>query len=88
MVEAVSLSALALLVAAALVLYGLGVAWTGLRMRLAIYPDLSLRMLDFQCPPALLRALDRLLAGALPLRVEALRVQELSVSVAWDEVSV
>lgn len=82
-----ALAVLALaLVVALLVLY-VGLGRKGLRVRVALYPEPSLRLVNARLPPWLLRRLNRALRRALPLHIERLRVRELRLAAAaWTEV--
>lgn len=74
------------LVALLLVLY-VGLGRKGLRLRVSLYPEPSLQLVNVRLPPWLLRRLNRALCGSLPLHVERLRFRELRLApAAWTEV--
>lgn len=81
------LLALAILLALLLLHFGLG--RKGLRLRVALYPEPSLQLLNVRLPPWLLRRLNRGLSGRLPLQVEGLLFRELRLApAAWTKVKI
>lgn len=82
---ALALLAVALVVVL-LVLY-VGLGHKGLRLRVALYPEPSVQLVNARLPPWLLRRLNRALRGALPLHIERLHFRELRLAAAaWTEV--
>lgn len=78
---------LALAFWALLLVLHFGLGRKGLRLRLALYPEPALQLLNVRVPPWLLRRLNGGLRGGLPLQVERLRFRELRLApAAWTEV--
>lgn len=82
-----SLAVVALVLIGLLLVLYVGLGRKGLRLRVALYPEPSLQLINVRLPPWLLRWLNRGLRGVLPLQVERLRFRELRLApAAWTEV--